>query len=125
MKTSEIIAAVENGAKWQIETPLFGWSKPSTDYSVKAIINYLSNGIPVRLTPQKKTVPLGSEDWEGTWWVKGPKWEGRWMAIGIDNTSVRLGHSGSSYTYGNMSTGEFLRSRDGKTWEPCHKEVEE
>lgn len=75
------------------------------------------------LPSAKKEVPLGPEDWDGIWWVRG---------IGADyyglTTAFRKGSGGIHYVRvggqwldGTDLQHNYERSQDGKNWQPCHK----
>lgn len=73
MKTSEIVAAVENGAKWEwreSKKTHSTWVSGRSIYGLfLALAVALELDVEVRLKPQKKTVSLGPEDWDGVWWI--------------------------------------------------------
>lgn len=130
MKLSEIIAAVENGAGWEYKPSNSGFFHTGIGLSdcLRKAAEVLHGGGKIRLAPQKKTAPLGPEDWDGVWWVSDyADGSSRYMVTSVHPTSVSLIKSGgvSERSFIRLMASEYQRSQDGKTWTPCSKEVEE
>lgn len=128
MKTSKIVTAVENGAEWECKHPDAinnPWNHPSSG-SIQFLYNRLSYGYEVRLKPQKKTVPLGPEDWDGVWWISDwADYSHRYMVISIDPRGVDITRNGANCImyYDGVLMENYKRSKDCKTWTPCSKEI--
>lgn len=124
MKISAIIAAVENGAVWQRKPSGGTWYTPEGDQTILNLCSHVGHNYEVRLKPQKKTVPLGPDDWDGVWWVKQLDYTHIFMVVSLEKEGIYFGQN-YSRSWRELLVKGFHRSQDHKTWTPCSKEVEE
>lgn len=119
---SEIIAlltAIKDGAEWEKrQNENYRWVG-CRGWDFREAMAASANGCELRLKPKPVMVPLGPEDWEGAWWVKPAGQGGRQLVVSVYHDGISFGRDSSS-VWGHLQKN-YLRSRDGKNWEPCEE----
>lgn len=118
-----LLTAIKDGAEWEYLLPrsapeVWEVNTNSRKAQFELACAYIAADYSIRLKPKPVMVPLGPEDWEGIWWVKRTVDIARQMVLVVRPYGIATRLLEPSF---EELRSYFLRSRDGKNWEPCEK----